>query len=115
MSPKSIAAPASASGHFARKTVQFQDRIILRPLRDWTLGPSGGNWTRTCSQNQFRIAAVSEPKYHETVSPVDRPSMSLAPDEAKTTPAGTGKAAPLPDWVWHALAVVALLALNYVL
>lgn len=41
--------------------------------------------------------------------------MSVAPDDQNTTSAETGKKAAIPDWVWHALAIVALLALNYVL
>src|SRR5580765_4545802 len=41
--------------------------------------------------------------------------MRVVPDEQNSTSAETGKKASTPDWVWHALAIVALLALNYVL
>jgi hypothetical protein len=41
--------------------------------------------------------------------------MNIAPDENNTTSVEAGKTPVVPDWVWHAIAIVALLALNYFL
>src|SRR5256885_13518770 len=41
--------------------------------------------------------------------------MEMAPDENNTTSAEAGKKVSTPDWVWHGLALLTLLILNYVL